>query len=194
MSHYHAESNQFITNWTSKQQYHSMLTVKFNTKNTSLKYESRNEENLKLIDFMLRNMNQRIYGRQYKKKNQFIGGFLSIEKNMKKSANKFHVHILFFKDDKMSRFSSAEILDIAIRSSAKLTNSEQKKCFIHKKVRNTINKDNVKGLKTSCMQIVGTYNKYADDYVVKSVNSLKFDQIKILDRDGLTDKELEFFK
>lgn len=194
MSHYHDETNRILTKWLSKTEYHSMLTVKFNKKNSKMPVKIQNEENLKLIDSLLRNINHYVYKKKYEERNEYLTGLLSIEKNVKKSANQFHVHILLNKDDRISRFKITDILSIAIKSSQNLTNTNHEKCFVHNNIRETINKDKIKGLETDCMHIIEPYNHYAADYVVKTVSSLKFDQIKFLSCNGLSDSDLSFMK
>lgn len=185
--HYYSDTNKRLVDWMNETVFTAMITIKFMS-------PENDNYNITQLEKVIRNMNKYIYGRHYNKKNLFINGFVSIEKNIKKSPNKFHTHLLIKNDNKVSRFSISELLDIAIKSSKSIKDTKGNNAFIHGDITQTINNDGVAGLQTDCFHIIEAYDEFAAGYITKTVTDTDNDQIKILSCNGLSDRDLSFIK
>lgn len=183
--HYHSVSNRELVTWMNETPFAAMLTIKF--MNSQNNYECINQ-----LNKLIRNLNSFIYGRQFAKRNLFINGFVVIEKNIKKSPNNFHIHLLVKRENKLNRFNINELLHIAIKSSEKLKDKFGNTAFPHGEIRVTINSDNVNGYETDCIHIIEPYDEYAAAYIAKTATDSGYDQIKFLSLHGLSDTDMSF--
>lgn len=128
----------------------------------------------KNTNFLLHLLNQRIYKKRYKKNKLFMEGFAFFEKHMSvKSADRFHIHLLIKYNDRYLEegFSIEELIDEAIDI-----------------VRDT-NKNRI--FSKPCIDVRDPGPNDRVGYCMKRVCDRNITNIKILDKDGLSDSSFD---
>lgn len=170
--------------WLNKFDFKALLTVKYYNKQCD-------KECLSQLNKILSNMNEKIYGRNYKNNFSFINAVVAFEPDNIFSNNSFHNHVLIPNDFKISKYDINQLLDIAIKSSNKLKDKYDRKAFNHSKKEIFFNNDGVSGIHTGCIHLIENYSDGAANYITKTVKTDGLN-LKFVDVNGLTDTDLSF--
>jgi hypothetical protein len=179
------EKNNIITmkNNLKKLDFSNMITIKFMV-------HQNDEEIIRNFNKIIRTANKYIYGTDRKKGKHHLG-IVVLEKNTIKSPNKFHIHMLLKNDNKMSKLSDSQLLDIYIKSSERIKNELGYSLFDHKNIETVINSDGVSGVTTGIIHVEKLYNERGVDYALKNIN-MSCDNLLFLEKHGINYGDIKF--
>lgn len=158
--------------------YYAMLTINYSTNQPI--YES-----IALTNKIMHGINRKLYSDNYWRKYKFLDGFAVIERNNNHFKDKSHLHMLIINNDKIKQHDISKFMDLAIKSSEKLRDVNNKFAFVHNNKEITINNDGVSGVATDSMHIIQPYNEYAFNYITKTINNDNVDELLLLSVNGI---------
>lgn len=177
--------NQEYSKWLKDFDFKYMLTIKHHNPMNAYKC-------LDQVSLILNNYNKKVFGRSFINDNTGVSGFVCFEPDKWRTPNVFHNHVLVIRQPELERFNIYQQIDILVKSSERLIDSQNKRNFIHSH-RDVIWKKGVSGIETGCFHIVEVYSDKASDYVVKKINE-ECTSVKHFGTAGISDKDLTFVR